>query len=170
METTYERPTTCGPEEAPQPARDPLYDEIAVAIAVGQSGEAARSRVLLTALWDRAEREGDAFHRCVIAHYLADLQDDVVNELAWDIRALEAVEHITPARAAAVHPALRPAGFRPSLHLNVADALRRLGRLAEAREQIARARSATGALGQDAYGAFVRAAIARTEAALGVAA
>lgn len=149
---------------------DPMYDEIAVAIAVGQSGGTTRSRILLTDLWARAEREGDAFHRCVIAHYLADLQDDVSDELAWDERALAAVEDVTPERAAAVHPALAPDGFRPSLHLNVADALRRLGRTAQAREQIALARAATSALGDDAYGAFVRLAIARAAQALDMAA
>lgn len=146
---------------------DPLYSEIAVAVATGLSGERSCSRALLEGLWPRAVADGDAFHRCVIAHYLADVQDRVADELAWDLRSLAEVDDIGPDRASAVHPSMSPDGFRPSLHLNVADALRRLGRIEEARAHNASAQAAAGALRADAYGAYTRAAIARQARALG---
>ena len=77
---------------------------------------------------------GDAFHRCVVAHFLADLQDDVRDELMWDERALAAVAAVTDERAQQYHESLQVRGFMPSLYLNLADDHRRLGEADRAHE------------------------------------
>ena len=113
----------------------------------GQAGDRAAARQDLTALWAEIEqRGGDDFHRCVIAHFLADLQDDLPDELAWDERALAAVAGVTDERAQEYHPSLQVRGFLPSLYLSLADDHRRLG--------------------DDAYGALVRSGLENVARAL----
>lgn len=43
---------------------------------------------------------GDPLHVCVLAHSMADVQDDVHQELVWDQRALAAADLLTDDRAA----------------------------------------------------------------------
>ena len=70
------------------------------AVVQGQAGDRAAARRELAAIWTEVEQSGgDAFHRCVIAHFLADLQDDLRDELVWDERALAAVAGVTDERA-----------------------------------------------------------------------
>ncbi|MBB5787376.1 hypothetical protein [Jiangella mangrovi] len=88
-------------------------------------------------------------HRCVVAHHLADLQDDVAAELEWDLRALAAAE-LFDAR-----------GFTASLQLNVADAYLRSGDVASARAHAALARTACADLDDDGYGRMITAGVAR---------
>jgi hypothetical protein len=111
-------------------------------------------------MWAEVEQGGgDDFHRCVIAHFLADLQDDDRDELTWDERALAAVDGVTDERAHEVDRSLQVRAFLPSLHLSVADDHRRLGDPHRAHEFLARARATTDALGDDAYGELVRGAL-----------
>ncbi|SBW26526.1 hypothetical protein FDG2_4955 [Candidatus Protofrankia californiensis] len=47
-------------------------------------------------------------------------------------------------------------GFYPSLHLNLAEAYRKLGDLDRARDHIERGYTAMGALGDDGYAQMIR--------------
>ncbi|MFD7092517.1 hypothetical protein ACFV94_32605 [Streptomyces sp. NPDC059896] len=60
----------------------------AVMLLHGGDREEARNR--FGQLWSELGEAGDAFHRCALAHYMADTQDDPGDELAWDLRALTA--------------------------------------------------------------------------------
>jgi hypothetical protein len=98
---------------------------------------------------------GDPLHRCSLAHYMADLYEDPAQALAWDIRALDAVDALTDQRVQEHHAALQVAGFYPSLHLNLADNYRRLGSFEAATEHISAAQEHAPNLPQDAYGALL---------------
>jgi hypothetical protein len=149
--------------------QDEVMDRIGAAITLGRRGDRADARERLTKIWTEISTDaaggapagGDAFHRCVLAHYLADLHDEPREELAWDLRALEAAGSLTDERVQEHHVSLRIRGFYPSLHLNLADVYRRLGEPAKAREHLAEAERRVDALGDDAYGEGVRAALAR---------
>ena len=137
------------------------------AVVQGQAGDRAAARRELAALWTEVEQSGgDAFHRCVIAHFLADVQDDVRDELMWDERALAAVAGVTDERAQECHPSLQVRGFLPSLYLSLADDHRRLGDAARAHEFLERARGTVDALGDDAYGGLVRSGLDNVARAL----
>ena len=70
----------------------------------------------------------DAPARCILAHFLADAQDGLDDEIAWDEVSLAESAKISDDDLRAFHPAKHVAGFMSSLHLNLADAYRRLGR------------------------------------------
>jgi hypothetical protein len=125
----------------------------------GGDREEARSRFL--ALWAEIGEGGDPLHRCTLAHYLADTQDDPADELAWDLRALSAARELADGDPVGVR------GFLPSLHLNLAADYAKLGRPDAARSHLRDARTAAGSLADDGYGEGVRAAIGRLELRLG---
>ncbi len=52
----------------------------------------------------RSARAPDALHIVSLAHYMADVQDDPAQELCWDLRALDASDSLTDARAQEHHP------------------------------------------------------------------
>ncbi|MFB9556233.1 hypothetical protein [Streptomyces roseoviridis] len=127
----------------------------------GGDREEARNR--FGQIWDQLGPDGDPLHRCTLAHYMADAQDDPDAELAWDLRALSAAEGVDddrPARPGSV-AALR--ALYPSLHLNLAADYVKLARPDAARDHLDRARTAARALDDDGYGNGVRAAIERLE-------
>ncbi|MEX3106292.1 MULTISPECIES: hypothetical protein [unclassified Streptomyces] len=141
------------------PAPDPTMEAITQAVTEGRAGHIASARHKLLALWSQIGVTGDPLHRCSLAHYLADLHDDPAQALAWDVRALDAADAVTDQRVQEHHAGLRIAGFYPSLHLNLADAYRRLGSFEAAAEHIEAAREHAPSLPQDAYGAFLRTAL-----------
>ena len=99
-----------------------------LASALGQlATDRAAGRQALTELWDALD-PGDAAARCILAHYLADAQDDLGDEIAWDEVSLAESAKISDDDLRAIHPAMHVAGFMSSLHLNLADGYRRLGR------------------------------------------
>ncbi|MGW3613319.1 hypothetical protein ACWD6N_26085 [Micromonospora sp. NPDC005163] len=149
-----------------QPAPDPTMTRIVKAVQLGRSGQQALARDTLTALWDEIGADGDAFHRCTLAHYLADLQESTEAELSWDERALAAVADLTDERAQQYHHSMQVQGFLPSLHLNLADDHRRLGNTALAREHLALAERFVGRLPDDPYGEVIRAGIRNATEAL----
>ncbi|TDD30155.1 hypothetical protein E1218_02295 [Kribbella turkmenica] len=100
-------------------------------------------------LWEKAA--DDRQSRCAIAHYLADVQDETVAELAWDLRALEYAED---------------ENWLPSLHVNLADDYRRLGDTAKAEEHLEAARTRLRLLADDAYGELMRSAVEHVAQAL----
>jgi hypothetical protein len=145
---------TGGAGETGGAADGPLPTRIGQAVILHRGGDREEARNRLARLWEETGGTGDLFHRCAIAHYLADTQDDPAAELEWDRRALAAAEALTGDRTAV-------RSLLPSLHLNLAADHAGLGDHAAARHALARARGAAGELPDDAYGAGVRDAIER---------
>ncbi len=145
---------------------DDVIARVTAAVGRGQNGERASARQELEAMWTEAEQSGDELHRCVIAHFTADLQDDDRDELMWDERALAAVGGVTDGRVRELDERLRVRGFLPSLYLSVADDHRRLGDPQRAHEFLGKARATSDALGDDAYGELVRGALDKIGRAL----
>lgn len=120
-------------------------------------GQPAAARELFARIWaDIGGEDGDPLHVCVLAHAMADVQDDVREELAWDLRALAAAGLVTDERVAQAGVPLSVAGLYPSLHLNAGECYRRLGDLDRARAHLQHARDSIGALGDDEYGRLIR--------------
>ncbi|MFD0971312.1 hypothetical protein [Plantactinospora endophytica] len=133
-----------------------------------QQGRREAARDLFAQLWDEIGGErGDPLHVCVLAHSMADVQDDVHQELVWDQRALAAAELLTDARTAEAGVTLPVAGLYPSLHLNLADCYRKLGDLGRAREHLQLAQARIGALGDDEYGRLIKGGLDRLTQQLG---
>jgi hypothetical protein len=125
-------------------------------------GRRAAARDLFAQIWDEIGGErGDPLHVCVLAHAMADVQDDVRQELVWDQRALAAAGLLTDARVAQAGVTLPVAGLYPSLHLNLADCYRRLGDPGRAREHLQQAQAGISALGDDEYGQLIRGGLDR---------
>ncbi|GAA0377052.1 hypothetical protein Acor_30880 [Acrocarpospora corrugata] len=131
-------------------------------------GQREAARDLFAQIWDDiGGEEGDPLHVCVLAHAMADVQDDVHQELVWDLRALAAVGLVTDERVAQAGVTLSVAGLYPSLHLNVSECYRKLGDLDRAREHLRQARAEIGALGDDAYGQLIKGGLERLAEQLG---
>ncbi|MET7767133.1 hypothetical protein [Nocardia sp. NPDC005366] len=145
---------------------DATMNAITEAVALGRSGHRTAARTALGELWTSIGPLGDPLHRCTLAHYLADLQDDAAQALAWDIRAIDAADGLTDDRARRHDRSLDVRGFYPSLHLNLADNYRRLGSFDAARREIDTARTHLHTLGDDAYGTIIRSALDGVEAAI----
>lgn len=98
--------------------------------------------------------------RCTIAHFLADTEEEVGAELAWDLLALEAATGCD--RQGDVDaPSPELGSFLPSLHLNVGDAYRRLGDIDRARDHARFGLGRTAALPSGGYGDMVRTGLDR---------
>ncbi|MFC9608268.1 hypothetical protein ACFTTN_33130 [Streptomyces niveus] len=140
-------------------AEDGVLTRIGQAVMLLHGGDREEARNRFGELWTEIGESGDPLHRCTLAHYMADTQDDPCDELAWDLRALTAAEGPAPVRAS---PAVR--AFYPSLHLNLAADYVKLRRPDAARLHLSRARAAVNALGNDGHGNDgVRTAIGRLE-------
>jgi hypothetical protein len=150
-------------EQQEQAAPDAVLTRIGQVVMLHHGGDREEARSRLLTLWAEIGEDGDPLHRCTLAHYLADTQDDPEDELAWDLRALSAAEEEVAGGGAP--PGVR--GFLPSLHLNLAADYVKLGRDEAARSHLRRARETAGALARDGYGEGVRAAIGRLESRLG---
>ncbi|MEU8982204.1 hypothetical protein [Streptomyces sp. NPDC048309] len=150
-------------EQQEQAAPDAMMTRIGQVVMLHHGGDREEARGRLLDLWSEIGEDGDPLHRCTLAHYLADTQDDPADELAWDLRALSAAEELSDGRVAEHHQSLAVRAFYPSLHLNLAADYVKLGRSEAARSHLLRARGAVGALGDDSYGDGVRAAIGRLE-------
>ncbi|MFF4880143.1 hypothetical protein [Micromonospora sp. NPDC000668] len=125
-------------------------------------GQREAARHLFAQIWDEINGEqGDPLHVCVLAHAMADVQDDVHEELVWDQRALTAADRLTEFRVAEAGVMLPVAGLYPSLHLNLAECYRKLGDLGRAREHLQLAQTGIGALGDDEYAQLIRGGLDR---------
>jgi hypothetical protein len=142
---------------------DPLLLRVMAAIA-DNSDSAEGKRLRFQALWDEIGASGDALHRCILAHYVADLFEDPAVSLLWNQRSLDAAGELSDARLQAALPGQTVAGFLPSLHLNLAQDHERLGDPAAARRHLNEARSQFSALPEDGYGAMIRRGVVRVEA------
>lgn len=136
---------------------DQTIIQIGQAVQLSHQGERGAARVLFAEIWTEIGGEqGDPLHICTLAHAMADVQDDVNQELVWDQRALAAAEVLTDARLADAGVTLSVAGLYPSLHLNLSECYRKLGDLDRAREQLQQAQATIGALGDDEYAQMIR--------------
>ncbi|MFE9259065.1 hypothetical protein [Streptomyces sp. NPDC006879] len=142
---------------------DAVMTRIGQAVMLLHGGDREEARNRLALIWADLAEGGDPLHRCTLAHYMADAQDDPGDELAWDLRALSAAEGLDDDRLARHDSSVAVRAFYPSLHLNLAADYVRLSRPGPARTHLARARAATDALAHDGYGHGVRAAIERLE-------
>ncbi|MFC9909567.1 hypothetical protein [Streptomyces sp. NPDC059862] len=154
-------------ERQEQAAPDAVMTRIGQVVMLHHAGDREEARHRFLQLWAEIGEDGDPLHRCTLAHYMADTQDDPSDELAWDLRALTAAEELTDDRLAAHEDALAVRALYPSLHLNLAADYVKLGRSEAARTHLHRARGAADALGDDSYGEGVRAAIGRLALRLG---
>lgn len=145
---------------------DPTMEAISNAVVLGREGDPESARRDLLAVWQQIGVAGDSFHRCTLAHYLADLYEDPAEALIWDIRALDAADTLTDERAQQHHASLHVAGFYPSLYLNIADNLCRLGAFKAAMEHIDNAEQHGSVLPDDAYGHTIRTAISEVHQAI----
>lgn len=139
---------------------DKTMKQIEEAMALQHAGDLDGARRRFTEIWEQIAVDGDPFHRCVLAHYMADLQPDPQDELAWDLRALDAAASVTD-RAKQHDSSLAIRGFYPSLHLNLAADLHKIGDTKQARTHLAQAQEHLDALDDDAYGHGIRSAIQR---------
>ncbi|MFK4227676.1 hypothetical protein [Streptomyces sp. NPDC019890] len=149
--------------EQQEASEDAVTTRIGQAIMLLHGGDREEARNRFGALWSEIGEAGDPLHRCTLAHYLADTQDDPGDELAWDLRALAAADGLSQERLDQHRAALAVRAFYPSLHLNLAADYVKLQRPQAARIHLDRARAATDALGDDGYGDGIRAAIDRLE-------
>ncbi|WP_394618847.1 hypothetical protein JNUCC0626_07020 [Lentzea sp. JNUCC 0626] len=146
---------------------DDLMAKVTAIVQRGQAGERDAARAELESMWAEVEAGGgDDFHRCVIAHFLADLQDGQRDELMWDERALAAVDGVSDERAQQFDQSLQVRGFLPSLYLSLAEDHRRLGDAASAHEFLEKAEAASDALGDDPYGELVKGIMGKVRQAL----
>lgn len=147
---------------------DPILDRIGEALAAFNAGRRAEGRMAFSDIWSEIEGEdGSPFHQCILAHYMADAQDDPKQELLWDRRALTAAERILRESASEEQPSLTGLSLFPSLHLNLADVLHRTGAMEEARSQLAKAQATSHSMDDDGYGQLIRGGIERLAQRLG---
>jgi hypothetical protein len=138
-------------------------ERVARASMLGNQGDRATARDLLDGAWASAA-DGPALLRCAVAHALADVQDDLADEQAWDERALAEAEVAASEPAPDGMPPV--AVLLPSLHLNLADVHRRRGHPDAARAHVGHGRVALAALAVDAAQPHIDEALDRVEAAL----
>jgi hypothetical protein len=122
----------------------PLLTDLGSAIAK-LAADRDGGRQALLALWETLDPDDHA-GRCIVAHYVADAHDNVGDEIRWDGRALAESALVDDEDLRAIHPTLQVAGFLSSLHLNLADGYRRLGRFEEAAEHLAASRDSNPSL------------------------
>jgi len=135
---------------------------IGAGMELSQRGERDDARQLFARVWSDIDGEnGDPFYRCALAHSMADVQDDVQQELIWDLRALAAADMVTDERAAAAGVMSPVVAFYPSLHLNLGECYRKIGDLDRAREHLKQGLDAAVTLGDDGYGLMVKGGLER---------
>ncbi|WP_420782806.1 hypothetical protein [Streptomyces sp. LPB2020-019-1HS] len=154
-------------ERQERTASDAVLTRIGQSVLLHHAGDREEARLRLLDLWHEIAEDGDPLHRCTVAHYMADTQDDPADALAWDLRALSAAEELRDDRLGSHAGAPAARALYPCLHLDLAADYARLGRAEAARSHLRRARAAADALPDDGYGASVRAAIRRLEQRLG---
>ncbi len=138
------------------------WDEVLEVVGQAQFTDRDMARVRLAALWARTDQPAQ---RCILAHFLADVQDSLDAEVAWDEAAWEAFAGVSDADLLPIGvPAA--AGFAPSLHLNLGDGYLRQGRREDALRELASARAAVEFLADDGYGAMVQRGLDGLEARL----
>lgn len=142
-------------------SNDPIMDEIQMAIATLQAGDRRLARERLGSIWARIQPNPGALRECTLAHFMADAQDDLREELNWDIRALAAADRCSEAEARRYHENLSIAEFLPSLHLNLGDVYLRLGDQEASRFHLDAGLASSNRLVDDAYASMIRSGLER---------
>lgn len=137
------------------------WTEITAAVAVALGGDRDEGQRLLLACWQATTSTDDA-QRCVLAHYLADLEADLADEVAWDERALAAHHELGDQDLAAIGIG-SAAALAPSLHLNLGDGYLRQDRLDHARAHLDAGLATVHLLNDDGYGTMIRKGLERLE-------
>ena len=125
---------------------------VLAAVGEAQTGDPTSGRHRLLACWAQTTSDDHAY-RCVLAHYLADLQDSL--SIALEEHAQLNDDALTAVGISDV------AGLAPSLHLNLGDGYLRQGRVSEAAEQLRQGQAAVSVLEDDGYGRLVRDGLTR---------
>lgn len=97
---------------------------------------------------------------------MADAQDDVREELRWDLLAFEAASNARPEEFDDRFPGMSLASFFPSLHLNLASCYERSGEIGLARKHAICAAAAAPSLAESPLGKLTADAITRLNARL----
>ena len=142
---------------------DEIMQRFGDGLAASQNGDRDLARSTFEALCAKVGDDGDPFHRCAIAHAMADVQDDPHDELTWDLASLEAAGGLTDERLAAAGVRGSARSFQPSMHLNLADVYQRLARHDESRHHLHAGLASLDALGDDGYRRMIREGLARIE-------
>ena len=137
------------------------WEHITRAVGLALAGDTQRGRDALSDCW-HATSDADHAQRCVIAHYLADLQSSLDDEVSWDEVALSEHGHVADEDLASVG-ITSAAGLAPSLHLNLGDGYLRQGRVDAARAQLHAGVQSLSVLPADGYGALIRSGLDRLE-------
>lgn len=146
----------------PMTGPDEIMQRLGDGVAAHQQGERSLARTILQGVWDDiGGSEGDPFHRCGVAHSMADVQDKIQDELTWDLRALEAAELLTDERVKAAGVAGTARSFYPSLHLNLADVYLRLGDTDNALRHVHSGNASLLEIDDNGYFAMIREGLAR---------
>jgi hypothetical protein len=144
------------------------WKQITDGIGVALGGDPEQGRALLLTCWAGTAADEHA-KRCVLAHYLADTEPAVDDEVAWDEQALAAFADVGAGDLAVVGIP-DAAGLAPSLHLNLGDGYLRQHRVAEAQAQLDAGQAAAGTLKDDGYGQLIRGGLVRLAERVGAAA
>jgi len=137
------------------------WEHITSAVGLALAGDTQLGRDALSDCW-HATTDADHAQRCVIAHYLADLQSSLDDEVSWDEVALSEHGHVADEDLASVG-ITSAAGLAPSLHLNLGDGYLRQGRVDAARAQLHAGVQSLSVLPADGYGALIRSGLDRLE-------
>lgn len=137
------------------------WERVTSAVALALSEDSTGGHDTLSDCWS-ATTEADHAQRCVIAHYLADLQASLDEEVRWDERALSEHAQVADVDLAPVGIA-SAAGLAPSLQLNLGDGYLRQERVDTARAQLDAGMQARNVLPIDGYGSLIRSGLDRLE-------
>jgi hypothetical protein len=135
------------------------WADILGAVGLALGGDRETGREALVSAWE-GTLESDHAHRCVIAHYMADLQASVEDEVLWDEVALAEHAYVADADLTPVGIA-SAAAMAPSLHLNLGDGYLRQGRLREAASELEKGLQKQYVLPPDGYGGMIRSGLDR---------
>jgi hypothetical protein len=135
---------------------DETAAHIGQAIALGQQGRRAEARHAFAQIWAAIGNAGDPLHRCMLAHHMADVQDDMREELAWDFACLggRGLDHWRARSRRGSHGS--GARVLASLHLNLGEDYRKLGNVDRARRHLDLGRQSLAFLGSDPYSLMIK--------------
>jgi hypothetical protein len=140
-----------------------VASRLTAAISHFHQGQREHARQEFGAIWQQLKDTPDPYRACILAHFMADTQDRLEDELYWDIIALDAAFQALSATGASRSGDLDVNTFLPSLHLNLGDDYLRLGDDVKSAEQLCLAQKALKALPDSPYCVTIRGGITRLE-------